>query len=272
MGRGKKEHASIAPIGYDPRDMLNAAEVSIKDGDQSLLTMTDGVLHNAIAAIPNKLLRLSEKDLKKHCNPDELTCRIRIQFWDEYVEAVDAGRAIQVRNVMRNLTYSEYFFSEVLSDEKKMAWITRPPQDFLLAMRDLLYVGLERLREVLELPIVERVPMLTRAGALVRDEKGEIVYRDKVNTSVAKEIRAITEKLADRVKGAVVQRHQVQAAHAHALIPGVAGALPADPLEALSSQLQAVNQRLALAERTEPDVIDADTTGDILLESPDRSE
>lgn len=248
MARTKKEHNSIAPIGYDPRDLLDPREVSIKTGELSLVTLTDGPLQKAIVALPDELIMLTEKALKKKANPDELTCRLRIAFWDEYQQAVDAGRIISAARIMRGLTFTEFFYREILSDPLKVAWIVKPPQDFLMTLRDLLYIGLDRLREILEMPIIEKVPLMTKSGP-ARDAAGEIIYTEKVNMKLAAEIRSITDRLADRVHGAVIQRSQVDmksaSLHMHAKADPFS-ALPTDQLQALDLQLTAINQKLAV--------------------------
>lgn len=266
----KKEHDSLAPIGYDPRDYFDAREVSIKDTESpySLLSLTEGPLKAAIEALPDDLVEASEADLKKLLNPDELTCRLRIQFWDEYNAACDQNRMIRPANVMRGLTFAEYFYKHVLSNEAKVAWIVKPPQDFLLAMRDLLYLGLERLREIMTQPLVDKIPLMQK-GVPMRDHNGNVLYKEIVNSKLITEIRQITEKLSDRVHGAVIQRMQVDQRNANLHV--VAGAdplsaLPTDALAALDSQLQNINQRIALAAPKEGVTVELGT--EILLDVP----
>lgn len=249
MTRLTKAHQHIAPIGYQPKDLFDPREVSIRDGEISLLTLTDGPLHDAIKAIPDDLLMMPEHKLKKHCNPDELTCRLRISFWDEYNAAVDNERAISAANIMRGLTYTEYFYKAIISDEKKIAWIIKPPQDYLLAMRDLLYLGMEKLRELLSQPLVEKVPVISK-GMPVYDKDGQILYQERLNSKLASEIRQITERLSDRVHGAVVQRMSIDqksaSLHVHANADPLRQ-MPIDQLQELDNQLTTINQKLALS-------------------------
>lgn len=273
--RGKRELISTAPIGYRPQDLFDAKEVSIKDTSSpySLLTLTDGPLHNAINALPDKLLNMSEAQLKRHCNPDELTCRLRIQFWDEYNAACDAERPLRIANIMRGLTYTEYFYQNVLPDQKKIAWIIKPPQDFLLAMRDLLYIGLDRLREILTTPLIDRTPVFTKDGKQVTDPDGKPVFTEKVNTKILTEIRQITERLSDRVHGAVVQRMQMSATTQNLHVLAQAdplAAVPIDQLNLLDTQLQNINERLALTAQAPTAPADIPPDEEILLDVPDR--
>lgn len=276
--RAKSEHVSNAPIGYVPSELFDAREVSIKDGDFSLVNLTDGMLQGAIIALPDRLIEMSEARLKEHCNPDEEICRLRIAFWDEYTAAVDHGRKMRVANILGKVFTVQYFQKAILSDERKVAWMLKPPQDFLLAMRDLLHIGLAQLRVVLTQPIVERVPLLSKAGPVL-DHEGKPVFVEKVNVALAKEIRQITESLANRVHGAVVQRLSIDQKTASLNLHAQADpftAMPTDQLQALDQQLTVLNQKLALAAPTEnPELLDVTPISvedeDILLGTPDRS-
>lgn len=257
---------STAPIGYQPSDLFNVHEVSIKDGENpfALVNLLDGPFLKAIEALPDSFFAMDEKALKELVNPDELTCRLRISFWDEYNAACDEGpRAMRVAAIMRGLTYSDFFYKQVLSDEKRLAWIVRPPQDFLLAMRDCLHVGMGRLREILSMPLVDRVPCLSK-GQPVLGPDGKVLYREVLNTKIVSEIRIITEKMADRVHGAVIQRGEMTtksaSLHLHAQADPLA-AMPADALAALDQQLASVTQRLAALQpplEAEATVLDGD--------------
>jgi hypothetical protein len=233
-----------------------------------LLNLLDGPLRAAVEVLPDKYLMMTEKELKRHVDPDEVTCRLRIQFWDEYNQACDDGRPMQICNIMRGLVYTEYFYSAILPDEKKLAWIIKPPADFLLAMRDLLYMGMERLREVLELPFVERVPLFDKDGKQRVDAQGRPVFRESVNVRLVAEVRAITTEMQNRVHGAVIQRMAVQTQNQSLHVLASADPLgdvplPTDALAALDAQLSKVSKRLEAAEAlanppvpAEPEFID----------------
>lgn len=269
----RKAPENIAPIGYEPRDLFDKSEVVLFDetDPKSVVNLLDEKTKAAVRAIPAEFWKLSEKKLREKVNPDELTCRLRITFWDEYQAAQDDNRGISVANVMRGVTYAEYFYQHVLPDPGKMAWILTPPSDFLLALRDLLYVGLDKLREILSLPIVETID--------IRDKKtGEVIGTEKrVNMALAREIRAITEKLADRVHGAVIQKLAVkqESLHVHASADPFTN-FPIDQLQALDQQLGSINQKLELAApgSARPQTLDIESTDayEILSEAPDRSD
>lgn len=252
------QRVSVAPQAYLPTGPTPDREVSVKDAQNphSLINLLTGPLRAAVEHLPDELLLMDEARLKRHCDPGELECRLRIQFWDEWNQACDEGRPMSVSAIMRGICYAEYFYQVILPDPKKLAWVIKPPADFLLAMRDLLYLGMSRLREILELPLVDRTPMIRR-GAPVLDDKGQIVMIERPNVRLIAEVRTITEMMQNRVHGAVIQRvhqkTQLESQNLH-LIAGTdpLAQLPTDLMLALDKQLQGVNARLEAVEALPP--------------------
>lgn len=257
----KKAPENHVPIGYEPKDLFDPTEVAIFDerNTKSVVNLVDENVKKSILAIPDEYWELSEARLRKKVKPDELTCRLRITFWDEYQAAHADGRKMLMSNVMRGVTYAEHFHKRVLGNTDMMAWICRPPTDFLLAMRDILFVGLERLRELVKQPIVRKVLVKNKKGEVERDEDGKPLYETKIDYVLAKEIKTIVEKMSDRVHGAVIQRMQVNQRSENLHVVASAdpmAALPMDDLNAIDQQLTLVRQKLAEIPAPEGDVVD----------------
>lgn len=266
---------NLAPIGYDPKDLFDKNDVVLRDKDfeRSLVNIVDPRVAAAIQAIPDRLFTLSETALRREVNPDELCCRLRLQFWDEYQAAQDEQRSMTMAAVMKGVTYAEYFYKQVLPFPEKLIWIVTPPTDYLVAIRDLLFVGIERLRELLRTPIVRRVYVRDKKGNLVLDKKGRPFMEDFVDVKLAAEVRQIVEKLSDRVHGAVVQRmhskHDVQTAslHVHAAADPL-NSLPHKQLLDLDQQLASISKELE-AVAPKPVAQQVDEEMEALLATPD---
>lgn len=171
----------------------------------SVINICPPLIRKAIEKIPREHLILDEKRLKKIAAPDEVESRFRLLFWDEYNAAVDEKRQMKLENIITSRlgTFYEYFTDIILPNNRKLSWILTPPSDYFLSMRDLLYTGLDRIREIMELPIIEDVVV-----KVLKD--GTKVTRRQVNTRLIGEIVKITQNLNDRVHGAVVQRMSIQ--------------------------------------------------------------
>lgn len=176
-----------------------------------------------------------ERVLKKKLSPDALTCRIRLAFWDEYARAQDKNVMMTVGGIVRGACSPDYFYSYLLKDEKKVAYIICPPVDYMLAMRELLDLGLGEWRDILALPN--------------QSKKGVIDYR-----LISQKVK-IVQMLDLRVKGAIVQKFRNENLNLNV----TADAMPAlDPslmsleeLTALENQLERV-KALAPAEMLSP--------------------
>lgn len=187
------------PIGHRLNDDASP-EIRIYDpqNPHSLINKVEDSLRESILGIPPKLLELTERQLRKLVVPDETLCRLKISFWDEYNRAVASGVRMNVSRVVRGVCNREYFYTNVVPNPKFLAWVATPPVDHLLAMREILDLGLNRLREIIKTPVYNVVE---------KYKDGELVSREKTaDAAVMGQINKAVSQLMDRVHGSVIQK------------------------------------------------------------------
>lgn len=158
----------------DPRSLVNI--------------LTDGV-KRAIVNLPSKWHRATDRQLRDWCKPTERDNQLRLAFWIEYQTAQDKMRNMRPYHIYRGICLREYFYQEVLTKERRVAWMVNPPLEYRMRMQELLDVASREMREVLLLP---------------NRSKG------MANTKLIAEKVKIFALLDNRVKGAVAQRFQVE--------------------------------------------------------------
>lgn len=181
-----------------------------------------------LASHHEKLFFKDERVFKKEVDPDAITARIRLSFWDEYTRAQDTKTGMRVQNFVRGACSPDYFYKSILPNDYKLAWIVCPPKDYFLAMRDLLEEGIDQLRDIITLPH--------------KDGK-------KINTSLIAQKIKVIQMLDLRVKGAIVQKLQIdqqtKSLNVNVEQPALGvGEMSLEELQALEEQISKV-QRLA---------------------------
>jgi hypothetical protein len=111
-----------------------------------------------------------------------------------------------------------------------------------MALREMLYQGLGRLREILKLPFVVEELVLHK-GQVVLDTAGQPIMRKRVDKGLVTEIRQVVTTLADRVHGAIVNRIQVDQRNVSL---NMHAGTPQDPLPTVATDhLKAIDAQLA---------------------------
>jgi len=186
----------------DPNSMINCAPEWVKRRLRS-----KGVM---------ELLALSEEELEKKVHPPQTLKRLRIGFWSEYERIFsNFGRRpyrgtenrIGINRVCNGVCTPQYFMQEVAENDYYLAWVVRPPLDYVVALEEALSYGVDRLREILNMPMFDY--KYKSDGSIVTDK-----YTDEPvmipNVPVANIILKTVAMLDMRVKGAIPQKiHQV---------------------------------------------------------------
>ena len=131
--------------------------------------------------------------LRSNGKIDSLDDRVRLAFWDSYSQATLRGKQMKFSQFVNvNSIYMEDFTKRYLATPgHKLAYILRSPQKYGAAMRSLLNRGVERLEEIMNLPFINE-----KTG--------------KVDTALIAQILKATQLIDLRVKGAIVQKMQIQ--------------------------------------------------------------
>lgn len=144
-----------------------------------------------------KYLKWDEERLKEELKPTVNNNRLRISFWKEYDAAQAENRDIVEVNIYRGICTLEKYQSSVKSN-KLAAWILTPPANYVVAMEESLSQGIEKMREILEMPLYYT--------EFKKNEHGEIERLTTPNTKVADLIIKTVNMLDLRVKGALVKQ------------------------------------------------------------------
>jgi hypothetical protein len=142
-----------------------------------------------VALVYSELLLSEEARILAFCKPDERDQRLRLTFWDEYGLACAQKRLMRYQAVMWGNIGPEVWDQVYMKDRKKILFMITQPSSYSSSMRRILDIGVKRLHEIMELPI------LLKNGS-------------PDNKAIAQILKAF-QLVDSRVKGSVVQRMQV---------------------------------------------------------------
>lgn len=179
-------------------DKIVAHAVSLfeKEEPRALINLVPAVVAEAFEAGYNKrpdLFGMDERILRKklaeHNRPPSVTeNRLRMAFWQEYERAQALNLpAMQIANVVSGVCSKKFFYDQYLKQPENVAWILCIPAAYEITIQETLQFGLEKLRDMLELPFV--------------DSTG------RPNVKLMELQAKIVELVHIRAKGAVVQRN-----------------------------------------------------------------
>lgn len=149
-------------------------------------------LREKVLALPPSYLSMSDHELEKLVDPSEIDHALRLSFWDEYTIAMDNDSTIRAIAVYSKVCSRE-FFNRVTNDPKRLAYMMRPPRDYMLQMRSLLDLSMRRIEEFIRLPVKKTM--------IIKGREVEVI-----DTRLIAEIVKITTLIDNRVKGAVAQK------------------------------------------------------------------
>jgi len=177
------------PRNQEQRDERRREIVYWDDRDpRCVLNLVTAKVREKMTELPPAVLAMSEKELKKKLEPGWVLEQLRIAFWDEYFLSVDNDVKMRMDAVYGRVCSREQFYNTV-DTPLALAYMAKPPADYIYQMRSLLNMGLERFNEILALPLENR--------------------DGTVNTKLIGEIIKIVTVVDNRVKGAVTQKIQI---------------------------------------------------------------
>jgi hypothetical protein len=164
------------------------------------------LIQRAMLWVAGEHAQLDERQLEYCCSPDSKTKMLRINFWNEYYAAVRAERRMDTMSIYRTVCTHKLFLHR-LHVSAVCCWIFRPMSDYTMFMEQQLHHGLQRIAEILALPIT---------------------VNGKVSTQTANLIMRTVQMVENRVKGAIVQKHEHKSLN---LSIDAGSALPKDLIE-----------------------------------------
>lgn len=159
----------------NPRSLLNIAP------EKFVATIRDCYCRSP------KLIIQTEARIREYTKPDDRDDIIRMAFWDAYNRATlpNPPKRMTISDINRGYVADNLFLNRYVGNRVKMLWIITPPRSYADTMRRLLDRSLDRLMEVVDMPMVNK--------------KGEIDHK------LIEKIIKIAQITDLRVKGAIPQ-------------------------------------------------------------------
>jgi hypothetical protein len=193
----KPKELSDFELSKDTEDIYTlGCKVSYWDTDdkRSLVnTLPDGFAERLKAMEMHKYADLDERILKNKIKPTPLVNQLRMRFWLAYDRAQAHGRKMQIVDIYAGLCTPTDFFRMFFQNKFMTAYILKPPINYTTALEEALLAGIGRIRELLDLPLVDPAT-------------------GKINTSLGNLILKSTIYLDMRLRGAFTQKieHKVE--------------------------------------------------------------
>lgn len=180
---------------------------------------------------------------------------LKILFWDEYRRALVTRNPIITEHVWRPLVSERWWAAHIIGNPLNLAWMLSPPADEAVIKREMLLLGLKRLREAMELPLREKKKI-----KVVEDGEKVDAFVWETNVPLLKEIHSIVKTLQDRVHGAVTQQHNIMQRSLSVSVKGGGELLPqvADDFNLNMEQLDLYAEKLKLIESKMKDITESD--------------
>jgi hypothetical protein len=156
---------------------------------KSVINVVPDRLREMMRKLPPELLGMSDREFRKHYEAPWTVEQLRIAFWDEFWITTDNNAKMMRAAAVYSKVCSKDTFYTYTNNPVALAYIVRPPRDYVLSMRSLLDIGMERFYEILNLPL-----------------EGP---NGKIDTRLIGEIVKIVSLVDNRVKGAVAQKIMV---------------------------------------------------------------
>jgi hypothetical protein len=155
----------------------------------SIINLVSERLRELMRALPPSLLAMTDNEIREKLDPSWIQDQMRLAFWDEYFLTIDNNqRKMRVQAIYCQSASRETFYNQI-ENPLFLAYLTKPPAGYILKMRSLLDMAMERMREVLKYPL--------------EDTNG------KLNVKLVTEIIKIATLADNRIKGAVTQKIEI---------------------------------------------------------------
>ncbi len=173
-----------------------------------------------------ELFQMDERQLRRKLSPTPTDNRMRLAFWLEYDRAQAAQtRHMNMARIYEGVSSREFFETFYVTKPERVAWLLCHPHSYEVIMSEALAYGVERIREILEMPFI--------------DKKGKIDHRTM-------EMVLKTVALLDvRVKGATIQRVEQKNLNVHVGTGGkdVTQALLGNSMDEIEARLKYLEKK-----------------------------
>ena len=178
-------------------------------------------IQRAIKNVPEKLWKMTDRELASEFAPNGTDWAIRVALWNEIRRATQdptQQKKIAAKEIYGGICSDTNFRWHILNNPVRVAWLFAPIRVYETMLEPLLYCGLQKYEEILNFPLY--------------DKKGRPL------PAVGKLIAQVIVQIENRTKGLPVDRK----AHLHANVP--ASAQPGAPDTKDSRKIQEEMDRL----------------------------
>ena len=155
------------------------------DHPQSVLNLIPEEISQVVLSLPTEILKHSDGELEKATGGiTRQDRRVRLLFWEEYENAAREARSMNLEWVAENAglpTWNSYG-QRLYENPPLMAWVMRPPPHYELQMREAQELGIDRLMEIMQLPIEQ--PVYDKKGNLLVGKDGKPVTKADVGVGM----------------------------------------------------------------------------------------
>ena len=120
-----------------------------KNNPKSLVSMCPSNMAERIAAIPDNVFSMDDKEIEKAAHVTEADKQMRAAFFIEYERAVRNGDKISPANVYKGIVTASYFHNYVINNSFKLAFVIRPYREYQAQLEELLQFGFDRMSEIM---------------------------------------------------------------------------------------------------------------------------
>lgn len=230
-------------------DLSEALELSSEER-KSVTEMLPPYVCNAIAEIPENLRLMDDRELRRHVRPNPTVQALRNSFWIEYARCIDKEtKWLSISQIISGICSIEYWAQAVLKSPGLVEWVLRPPISYTRAMEEALYFGVEKVRDILDLPFKSTV--IGKDG----------FEREVIDTKVAELVLKAFMIIDTRVKGSVIQRSEIKSLNVTASNNELRNAMEAQSMEELNKKLKELQKKEASLDMqtVEATVVEAST-------------
>ena len=185
----------------EDRPEIFALDYTDLDNERSLINIVPDKLKQKLKC--EKIMNLLEHDemaLRKIVKPSVTSNRLRSSFWIEYNLAQSNKTMMKMENVYKGICSRQNFYV-LIDKDATVAWMLMPVADYHIALHEAHGFGVDRLREILNMPLYKHELIKTKDGS-----KSKARRTSTPDIRMAQLFVKVFELLDNRVKGAVVQK------------------------------------------------------------------
>ncbi len=205
--------------------------------------------------IPDHYRRLSEREARNKFRPSPVMNQLRASFWVEYNVAQSTHqRKMKMERVAAGICTHQYWENVVCYNKEMVAYMLIPPQTYQAVLNESWHASMDRMREILDLPLYDKkgklsvatANLLVRVWTLLDQRKHGAVVQRNVNVNIEgsqndleKLVESVgTESLDTRLE---LIKKKLENEEAKSLGSKEAQEIP-DPIEALNKSIDELDK------------------------------